>query len=288
VEDVLMLVAGDRAPQLAVNAGTPEGRRQCRDAWRAWWKEQGQSVDLARYEEGKRLLGLTLGIEYNTGRVWEARLDGGLRWEIRGLKGPMEAQVLPGGRILIAESEARSISERDTKGKVLWEKKLDAEPTGVQRLPNGSTFVSAYGKVMEFDRAGNQVYSFTIGGSNAIRKHANGNVIFATDAEVVEMDTRGKTVRKVPLPRDGMWVGIRDLPNDRLLVANSTSGRVLEVDRAGKICWQGQVKGACGIARLPNGNTLVATNQRVVELSREGKTVWEMKSDGYVRRIHRR
>jgi hypothetical protein len=142
---------------------------------------------------------------------------------------------------------------------------------------------------MEYSRDGKQLYSISLGGgSNAIRKHRNGNVLYATDGEIVEMDTTGKRVRSIPLPRESMWVGIQDLPGDRFMVANSSSGRVLEVDAKGKILWEGKVAGACGVARLPNGNTLVATASLVVELNRQGKQVWEKRSEGYVRRVHRR
>ena len=48
------------------------------------------------------------------------------------------------------------------------------------------------------------------------------------------------------------------------------------------------VPGACGVARLPTGTTLVSTNQRIVELDRQGKIIWEKKATGYARRIHRR
>jgi HEAT repeat protein len=288
-EDILIALAGDGAPAVSVSAGGEDGRRKALAAWQTWNKAHGQEANLARYEESQRLLGLTLGIEYNTGRVWECRMDGALAWELRDLKGPMEAQILPGGRILVAEKGAQNISERDTRGTVLWKKEIGADPTGVQRLPNGNTFVSTYTWAMEFDKTGAHIYKVPIAvGSNAICKHRNGNIIFATDIELVEMDSQGKKLRSVPLPRDGMWVGLRDLPNDRFLLANSTSGRVLEVDQTGKILWETKVPGACGVERLPSGNTLVATSGRVVEFNRAGREVWEKKSEGYVRRIHRR
>jgi hypothetical protein len=85
-----------------------------------------------------------------------------------------------------------------------------------------------------------------------------------------------------------MWVGIEDLPGERYLLASSGAGRVIEVDKTGKVLWEAKVAGACGVTRLPNGHTLVATRGQVVELDRAGKTVWERHSDGYVRRVHRR
>jgi hypothetical protein len=288
-EEMLYRLAGDKGPAVSIGGGEAEARRKCRDAWAAWWKENGPKVDLARAEEVERLLGLTLGIEFNTGHVWECGPDGRVRWEFTKLAGPMEAQVLPGGRVLIAESNNHLVSERDLKGNILWQKKLDGDqPTGCQRLANGNTFVSTYSSAMEFAPDGTRVYHLKIPGSNAIRKHRIGHVVYATDDEIVEVDTAGARIRSVPLPKESMWVGIEDLPGGRFLLANSSSGRVIEVDPSGKIVWESKVPGACGVARLPNGHTLVATVNRVVELDRTGKEVWERRSDGYVRRVHRR
>ena len=196
----------------------------------------------------------------------------------------MDAQVLPNGRVLIAESSKQVITERDLLGNIKWQKNVGGQPTGCQRLPNGHTFVSLYSSVIEYNRDGKEVFNLQLGrGSNAIRKHRNGNIVFATDGELVEVTTQNKPVRTIPLPKEGMWVGIQDLPGDRFMVANSANGRVLEIDKTGKILWEGAVTGACGVWRLPNGHTLVASNRRVVELDRTAKVVWEMAGDGYVR-----
>lgn len=288
-EEVLYRLAGEKGPSETTSLLGADGRKKSREVWQTWWREHGSSVDLARLSD-PRQLGLTLGIEYNTGRVWEAGPDRSLRFELKGLQGPMEAQILPGGRVLIAESNGHQVTERDMRGNILWSVKLEGnEPTGCQRLPNGNTFVSSYSKVMEYSRDGKSVYAFSLPhGSNAIRKHRNGNIVFATENQIVEVDTTGREVRKIALPRESMWVGIRDLPGDRFLMANSTSGRVIEIDRTGKILWEARVPGACGIDRTSTGHTLVATSNRVVELDRAGNTVWELKTAGYVRRVHRR
>jgi hypothetical protein len=284
---VLFALAGDNGPAVSIGEGAAE-RRHCREEWAKWWKEHGETVDLAVLDDRERLIGLTLGIEYNTGRVWECGPDKKIRWEIKGLRGPMEAQVLSNGRVLLCESQAQLVTERDFLGNIKWEKNIGGSPTGCQRLPNGNTFVSTHNSVMEFDRAGKQLYNFNIGGSNAIRKHRNGNVIFANDKDIVEVTTENKPVRTIPLPAGGRYVGLQELPGDRFLVGDSTRGRVLELDNTGKILWEGQVAGTCGVWRLPNGHTLVAANHRVVELDRAAKVVWEMPSEGYVRRVHRR
>jgi hypothetical protein len=291
VEEVLITLAGDSAPAVSLNSAGAQERRRCRDAWADWYQRGVRDIDLTRYEESDQQMGMILGVEYNTNRVFEVSRAGILCWEVRNLGGPMEAEALPGGRVLIADSQSRTVSERDTQGTTWWEVKIDGEPTGVQRLANGNTFVSTCQSVMEFDRNGLQVCKFALPGddrSNAIRKHKNGNVIYATDSAIVEVSPAGKKLRTVPLPRDGMWVGLCDLPGDRFLVSNSTSGRVLEVDRDGQILWQTKIAGACGIARGQNGTILVAANNRVVEVNRLGEVVWEIATPGYVRRVHRR
>ncbi len=287
VEELLVRLGGEDAPSVSLGIGEEETRKKIRTAWEQWVKKHGEKADLARVADLRRLLGLTTVIEYNTARVWECGPDGTVRWEITGLHGPMEAWVLPGNRVLIADGN--SVTERDFKGTIL--KTIASPPTGptgCQRLPNGNTFVSSYSHVYEYDKDGKKLYEHNIGGSNAIRKHKNGNIIYATDGGIVEMDMGGRKVRTVPIPHQSMYVGIEEVGNDRFVVANSTTGQVLEVDAAGKIVWQGNVPGACGVTRLPGGNTLVATSLRIVELDRAGKIVWEKKTTGYARRIHRR
>jgi HEAT repeat protein/outer membrane protein assembly factor BamB len=288
-EEVLFRLAADKAPALTLGDGKADARRQCRAAWTAWWQANADKTDLGRADDAERLLGLTLGIEYNTGRVWEAGKDGRSRWELTNLAGPMDAMVLPGGRVLLAESNNHLVSERDLRGNVLWQVKTDGDsPTGCQRLANGNTFVSTYTSAREYTREGKQVYVLKIPGSNAIRRSRNGHVIYATADEIVEMDSAGNRVRAVKIPHETMWVGVEDLPGDRFLLASSGAGRVIEVDKNGKVLWEARVPGACGVTRLPNGHTLVATRGKVLELDRAGHTVWERPSDGYVRRVHRR
>jgi hypothetical protein len=291
VEDMLYGLAEDAGPTAGI-AAEPDAadRRKCRELWAAWWKENEAKVDLKKYLEGDRMLGLTLGIEYNTGRVWECGRDKVVRWEIKGLQGPMEAQVLPGNQVLIAESRNQTLSIRDFKGNIRWEKKLDGAPTGCQRLPNGNTFISTYNSVLELDAKGEQVYTFTMGGSNAVRKARNGHILYVQGFGIVEVDTNNKPVRNVPLPKEGVWVGIQDLPGDRFLAANSQTGKVVEVDATGKVLWEVDMPRACGVARLPNGHTLASGGTSVVEFDEKKTKVWEMtvEGNGSIRRIHRR
>jgi hypothetical protein len=289
-EDVLLRLAGEDAPAVAVT-DVAATRHKCRDAWAAWWKEKEESADIGQYQEAPPPLGYILGVEYNTGRVWECDVDGAIRWVIRDLSGPMDAQMLPNGNALIAEANAKRITERDATGTVLWEKKIDGEPNGCLRLPNGHTFVSTTGSVMEFDAGGSTVYCYELRlPSNAILNDRHGRVVYALDKTVGEFDSSShKHVKWIDLPpQENVYVDIEALPGGRFLATHLQAGCVFEVSPDGEVLWKALVPGACGATRLSNGHTLVATNHKIIELDSHAETVRETKVEGYPRRIHAR
>src|SRR5205085_241692 len=63
------------------------------------------------------------------------------RWQVDGLKFPLDAQYLPGDRVLVAEYQGARVSERNRKGEVVWEKGV-LQPLVAQRLANGNTFIA--------------------------------------------------------------------------------------------------------------------------------------------------
>jgi outer membrane protein assembly factor BamB len=211
----------------------------------------------------------------------------------------MDAQGLPNGNVLIAEADAHRVTERNLKGVVKWEKKIDGEPNGCQRLANGNIFVSTPGALMEYTPDGikapgdKTVYWFElgIGGSNAARRGRDGNFYCTLSNSIGEHNTSGKIIRIIELPlsrRGTPYMCVQDLPGDRFLVAEIRGGRVLEVDAAGRLLWEAAVPSACGAERLPNGHTLVATNHKVIELDADGQQVWTKDAEGFVRRSYRR
>jgi hypothetical protein len=65
---------------------------------------------------------------------------------LTGLLRPRDAQVLPGQRVLVAE--LNRVTERDPRGKILWEKQLQ-QPLSVQRLRNGNFFITCPTQLIE-------------------------------------------------------------------------------------------------------------------------------------------
>src|SRR5262249_43389613 len=154
-EEVLYRLAEDRAPEGLV--GDDEAaRKKYRDAWAEWWKRDGDKADLAKLTQAGKFLGYTMLVMLDAGRIFEVDADGKTRWQIDGLDFPLDAQRLPGDRVLVAEYQAARVTERARRGTLLWEKPV-AEPLAAQRLPNGNTFIATRNSLLEVDRAGRQV-----------------------------------------------------------------------------------------------------------------------------------
>jgi hypothetical protein len=294
-EEVLYALAGPQAPPVSIGEGDPETRKRCLAAWTAWWRDRGDQVDLSKLEDQERQIGLTLIAELDSNKVWECGPDGKARWKMDNLQGPIDAQVLPGGRILVAENQGQRVTERDLKGNILWEKKVNQNPIACQRLPNGNTFIACYQSVLEVTRDGKEVYShnnrpgFFIFGAHKLR---DGRILcISAQGAVLILDSRGKELRTFQVANNGGWCGVEGLPGGHMLVAVMGNNKVTELDANGKTVWEcSSVPGPCAATRLPNGHTLVASmgGQRVVEVDRAGKVVWEKATEGRPFRVHRR
>lgn len=292
VEELLYRVAGDRGPDLPATADA-EGRRKAVAAWADWWRDNESRINLARAVGDDQRLGLTLIVEYDStvgnrqGKVWECGRDGNPRWAIKSLFGAMDAQVLPGGRILIAENNVSCVSERDlATGKVIWQHTI-ANPVTVQRLPGGNTFIATYNTLVELDAGRKVVYTHNLSPNFFVfgaRKLRNGHVVAVTSqGMLVDFDMAARRiVRTVALGSQGNWCGVDVLPNGNYLVALMNPGEVREIDAAGKIHWSCRYQGVFRATRLPNGNTLAVsmTTRTVAELDRAGTAVWSKVCEG--------
>jgi HEAT repeat protein len=291
-EDLLFRIAGPDVKVPALGPGADAAK--CRRAWDDWWKDKGAKVDLAKLNLEQAERGVTLICDVNdavgstNGRVWECGRDGKVLWQYNQLKGPIDAHLLPGGRILVAEHHGNRITERDRKGTVLWETKTNSNPVACQRLPNGNTFIATYNELLEVNREGKTVFSVSLPGQQiySATKLRNGHIIYAHSGQaVVELDASGKEVRKVACAGAGAWAGVELLPNGHFLVGLYSAGKVVEIDATSKELWAGTVPSATYAVRLRNGNTLVPSpdKHRVVELDRSGKEVWSVSTEGSAR-----
>jgi hypothetical protein len=291
-EDVLYRLAQDKAPTVPA-ASDEAGRRKYRDAWMAWWREQGEKVDLAKIDAAPALHGYTMMILLDQGRLFEVDADNKERWHLDGLQFPLDAQMLPGERVLVAENGANRVTERNLKGEVLWETKAEA-PLMAQRLPNGNTFIGTRTRLFEVTRDGKEVFTYSRPGGEMFMRAAklrNGDIAcVVAGSHFVRLDPAGKELQSFPVDIQTYGGRIEVLPNGRVLVPQYGNNKVVEQDAQGKIVWEVDFAMPIVATRLPNGNTLVTSfnQQRAVEIDANGKEVWEHKTDTRVTRAWRR
>ncbi|HYV36132.1 MAG TPA: HEAT repeat domain-containing protein, partial [Gemmataceae bacterium] len=230
--------------------------------------------------------------------------EGQVHWQIENLDHPIDFQLLTGGRVLIAEYAANRVTERDLKGRILWESNsLPGSPVNVQRLANGNTFIALYdvqatggGSMVEVDKTGKTVATFpnpvAAGAAKSVPilraayKLADGQMISLHSKGIaVRMDANGKEIKRFTMPTlGGASVVIVQAPNFAANIDMTSKGHILvmlenntvaEYDLDGKLVWQAHAAGNRA-TRLPNGYTMVASQTAgVVELDKAGKTVWQ-------------
>lgn len=286
VEDFLGFLALDHAPNIRLEAD-PKLRLQCRDAWLKWWNEKGAQVDLGRIKQLQTYArNLVLVESYNptgrTGSTAEITRSGREIWKIQELMFPTDAQVLPGGRVLVAEQNVNRVSERDLKGKILWEKQF-VQPIGVRRLRNRHTLIGGRNQIVVVDPAGKEIFTHPVNGETvlAIAALTGGLTAYVTyQGNYVVLDSTGKEVKKMSLFPNNLGASCAQiLPGDRVLVGINGQGRVVEYDSRGKVTWETATMNPIGVTRLPGGRTLIATaSNSLVEIDRGGKIVHEWKN----------
>jgi hypothetical protein len=160
-------------------------------------------------------------------------------WEFENLKNPYDADRLPNGNTLIADTFGGRVIEIDRDGKIVWSFAKDIRPFDADRLANGNTLIA---DVMK-DR-------------------------------VIEVNGAGEIVweqKNLPNVHDA-----DRLPNGNTLVTLRNKAMVVELDSQGDVVWKLEgLSSPSDADRLPNGNTLVAENTRVREFDGKQKVVWE-------------
>jgi HEAT repeat protein len=290
IEEMLYRIAQDKPPTVNADDDQPQ---KYRDAWAAWWKANCEKIDLAKLNLATSALGFTLVIHLDAGRVLELDAAKSVRWQIENLQFPLDAQMLPGERVLIAEHNGNIVTERNREGKVQWKKEIEG-PIMAQRLANGRTFIATRTQLIEVDKNGKETFSYSRPDGDAFMKAAklpNGDMAFITDAGVyARINSAGKELKTFGVNLQTYGGRLEVMPNGHVLVPQTPTNEIVEFDADGKSVWQAKFDQPVAAVRLPNGNTLVTSmnQQRAVELNKAGKSVWEYKTDTRVTRAFRR
>jgi hypothetical protein len=296
--NVLERLAGTTMPPV-VYGPDAAAHRKYRDAWQAWWKEQQGKIEPAQLEQALNPRGFTTIVLLDKNRIEDLDANNRVRWKIDNVVKPLDVQILPGEeRVLVAEVDAHRVTERDLKGDIVWKKNVPG-PLTAQRLPNGNTFITTQGQLLEVDKMGHEVFSYSRpDGSLFMRatKLRNGDIACLVQLGVprfllLSPSERGvKEVKSwgVQVRTSGGRLDV--LPNGHVLIPEMDNNRVVEYDAEGQIVWEVTINQPIAALRLPNGNTMVTlmTENRAVELDRNGKNVWQFKADTRVTRALRR
>ncbi len=295
-EEYLQRLAGDHAPTNIPSGDDNASRKKRQQAWTAWWKTNGERVRLVeRYPPAgtERYLGHVLLVLANSGEVLELDRDRKERWKLTGLMNPRDVEVLGNDRILVAEWGAQRVTERNRKGDIIWQKQTQGSfPLAVQRLRNGHTFIACNNKLMEVDRAGNEVFSISRPHDVIMaRKMRDGQIILvSTMRQCIRMDTTGKQLKSFPL--QWAWqTGVDILANGHVVIPATWMNKVTEYDAEGKTVLDLNANQPYAATRLRNGNLLMAPQQwpsELIETDSSGKQVSKLNLPNFPHRIRTR
>ena len=293
-EDFLLRIGGESSPVVALGMNA-DARRRCREAWGSWWQGNAAKTDLGQIEVGGKMLGYTLLVMLKAGQIIELDAHDKPRFKIEGLKYPLDAQMLPGDRVLVAEYQAGMITERNSKGEILWKKEVVGPLVG-QRLRNGNTFIAGERELLEVDRQGKELYHLVR--QDMIKKAArlpNGQIAIVTSThQFIRLDPSGQEHIRFPVILGTSGGRLEMLQGGRVLIPDRQRNRLLEYDMDGKVVWEKPFPEPVAAVRLPNGNTLITSYRNETEIippteiDREGNKVWEYKTDQWVTRAFRR
>jgi len=283
VESLLLQLSGDAAPK-----GSLDSRSPYRAAWAEWWKQHGDSLDLAKVELEPRWRGhlLVIGVTNLRGRgirsggcIRELDALGRTRWQIKDVSYPVDAQVLDEKRVLVTEYRLCQVTERNHEGAVLRRFNVPELPLEAQRLPGGHTLITTTNRVFEVDRNDKEVWTYKHserllsacllrGGEIGICSH---------NGEFVRIDRRGKVQASFRVGHLFRPYGthIQGLANGHILVPLFYDNKVVEFDDHGRKVWSASYPQPTCAQRLPNGRTLVASygSNFCVELDKNGQEV---------------
>lgn len=233
-----------------------------------------------------------------------------------------EGWVLPDGNVLLALSRgdggpggAAVEIERGRDGaadRVVWRYDgTQEEVNSIQKTAEGTYVLTEAGpnpRLLEIAADGTVKVEFPLACQKAnghmqtrmSRKQADGTYLcpHLFDFAIIRYDATGKELGRIgtrdpAAPELNTWPFTAITLADGGILAGLTNGnRVVEFDKEGKIRWQidtsavdGAIADACGIQRLPNGNTMIASyhvgkhGERLVEVSPARKVVWAWKAD---------
>ena len=206
-----------------------------------------------------------------------------IRFQYRLGKGNREigtAAPLDNGNILITELGSKpKLLEVDRKGKVQVEFPLKPETNNAHMQT----------RMARKNSSGNYWVPHLL--AHSIKEYnSNGEVLQTVRTDIQELGGRGA--------KNWPFTAI-ELDNGNVLVGCTLGNKVVEIDpKSNNVQWQvsnknlkGLIQDACGVQRLANGNTVIASyragkgKSKMLEVDNKGNLVWQLESDK-IRSVH--
>jgi outer membrane protein assembly factor BamB len=270
-----------------------EERKKQVDAWRAWYAQQGKTLELTLPLPPT---GAQLGrlLAFSHGRSLVVELDGnGKELSRRNMAQPWSGLGLADGNRLIAATTQARIVEYDHEWKEKWTVQgLPSSPWSVDRTADGTTLVACpdAAQVLEISADKDKKVLWRGDGSGQpvfVKRLENGHTLVCLRGEnkVIEVDSTGKEVWQSSTLVNPY--SAQRLENGNTLVAamvHGGNGLIVELDpkgRQAKVIKQG-LRQLYAAERLPSGNLLYADGLGIHEVSIGGKSVWSRRDIGGV------
>ena len=167
-----------------------------------------------------------------------------------------------------------------------------AEEKMIHGTLTGQVLATGSGKVLLLDQAGKILWKHKGQNCSDIWMLKNGNILFA-DNSVIEVNPKtGKVVwtYKPKQQKGGGTFSCQRLANGNTVVGENSAGRIVEVDKDGKIvfelklplCQPGSHNNLRMVRKLKNGNYLVCHKGKALvrEYTPKGEVVFEVKVSG--------
>ncbi len=242
--------------------------------WARWLDEHGPTaplhIPLTDAHPDTHLRGRMLISQHDGVKILNE--DRSVVWRYR-VAGPMGAEMMANGNILVAAQGGRKVMEVTPSGQVAWEYTVQARRASP--LPNGNILIAdaAGTRVIEVAKENNEIVweHQTQLRSHAASRLPNGNTLITTQRKVEEVTPAGEVVWE--------WEGGINLSNAQRLNNGNTlvadHRRVVELSPEKEAVWEFNTAQVFDAVRLPNGHTLIASDSRIIKVAQSGRIVWE-------------
>lgn len=229
-------------------------------------------------------------------------------WTMETPKGPRDLRRVGEKTVLVSHKGGAFEVDLET-GKQTWIVNGYREVHAAIRLANGHTLLVGQTEkgvtIHDVDRDGKETGRVVVEGKRNTRnaqRFENGNILFTSGKEAIEVDAAGKIVWEAAIP--GSADDIDRLENGQTVVPTGPGGTALYLDKDGKVvATRGgkdvhpdlKIHWFAATQTLANGNLIVAnwlghkpglTGPHVLEFDAANKVVWRWESEGRVQTLH--